>query len=129
VISILRRQAEEIAADPALRAYGAALAGLQLLFAYWIQRDGKLRILAPGRDAICWPLLPECEWLRVLPVEGLEWLLALHGLAALAVGAAFLRSGWTHRAYAGLACCCSSSSRCWRSTSGCVATSTAWRSP
>jgi hypothetical protein len=102
VISILRRQAEEIAADPALRAYGAALAGLQLLFAYWIQRDGKLRILAPGRDAICWPLLPECEWLRVLPVEGLEWLLALHGLAALAVGAAFLRSGWTHRAYAGL---------------------------
>jgi hypothetical protein len=102
VISILRRQADAIAADPALRAYGAALAGLQLLFAYWIQRDGKLRILAPGRDAICWPLLPECEWLRVLPVEGLEWLLTLHALAALAVGAAFLRRGWTGRAYAGL---------------------------
>lgn len=102
MIAFLRRQADEIAADPALRAYGAALAGLQLLFDYWIQRGDKLRFLAPGRDAICWPLLPECEWLRVLPVGRLATLLDVHALVAVAVAVAFLRRGWTRRAYAGL---------------------------
>lgn len=98
----VRRQAQEIAADPALRAYGAALALLQVLAAFWIRRDGKLALLAPGAEAICWPLLPDCEWLRVLPRGGLELAALLWGLGGLAVAAAFLRPRWTGRAYAGL---------------------------
>jgi len=98
----MRRQADEIAADPALRAYGAALALLQVLAAYWIQRDGKLALLVPGRGAICWPLLPDCEWLRVLPLGALEVAASAWALSGLAVAAAFGRRGWAKRAFVGL---------------------------
>jgi len=85
-----------------LRAYGAALALLQVLAAFWIQRDGKLRLLVPGVDAICWPLLPDCEGLRVLPLAGLEHAAALWAAGGLLVAGAFLRRRWAGRAYAGL---------------------------
>jgi len=98
----MRRQADEIAADPALRGYGAALALLHVLAAYWIRQDGKLGFLAPGAEAICWPLLPDCEWLRVLPLQGLELATALWALGGGVVAAAFLRRRWAGRAYVGL---------------------------
>jgi hypothetical protein len=98
----MRRQADEIAADPALRAYGAALALLHVLAAYWIRQNGKLGFLVPGAEAICWPLLPDCEWLRVLPREGLELATGLWAAGGLVVAAAFLYRRSARSAYAGL---------------------------
>jgi len=98
----MRRQADEIAADPALRGYGAALALLHVLAAYWIRQNDKLAFLAPDSEAICWPLLPDCEWLRVVPPAGLELATVLWAAGGLAVAAAFLRRRWAGRAVAGL---------------------------
>ena len=93
----MRRQADEIVADPALRAYGAALALLHVLAAYWIRQNGKLGFLAPGAEAICWPLLPDCEWLRALPVERLELATGLWAAGGVVVAAAFLCRRWAGR--------------------------------
>ena len=102
MIGSLRRQIEEIRADPALRAYGAALALLHVLTAYWTLREGKLALLVPGREAICWPLLPDCEWLRVLPIDALELAVAAWAVGGVAVAVAFARRRWTPAAFAGL---------------------------
>jgi hypothetical protein len=102
LVALLRRPVEEIAADPALRAYGAALALLHVLSAFWIRLGGKLEWLAPDTEAICWPLLPDCEGLRVLSVAALERAALLWGAGGLAVAAALARRRWTGRAYLGL---------------------------
>jgi hypothetical protein len=73
-----------------------------VLAACWIRLGGKLEWAAAGADAICWPLLPDCEGLRVLSLAGLERAAWLWGAGGLAVAAAFARRRWTGRAYAGL---------------------------
>lgn len=45
---------------------------LHVLAAYWIRLGGKLEWATGGADAICWPLLPECEGLRVLSLAALD---------------------------------------------------------
>src|SRR5687767_331283 len=51
----------EIAADPALRWFGAALGvGHVLTAAFWLHSRLELT-LAPGSEAICWPFLPDCH--------------------------------------------------------------------
>jgi len=73
-----------------------------VLAAYWIRQDGKLAFLVPGAEAICWPLLPECEGLRVLSLPQLELATALWAAGGLAVAAAFARRRWCGPALLGL---------------------------
>ncbi len=73
-----------------------------MLAAYWIRQGGKLGWLAPQAEAICWPLLPDCEWLRVLSLPQLELATALWAAGGLAVAAAFARQRWSGRAVLGL---------------------------
>ncbi|MBC8133750.1 MAG: hypothetical protein H7X95_12270, partial [Deltaproteobacteria bacterium] len=92
----------EIAADPALRMYGMALALVNALTAYWFLSGDLAPTMAVGADAICWPLLPVCDTWRVLDVAGLNLVFRLYGVASVAVAVLF---GFRRRvvvAYAGL---------------------------
>jgi voltage-gated potassium channel Kch len=86
----LRRHVEEIAEDAALRAYGAVLAALHVLVAYWLY-SSKLFLLEPSTEAVCWPLVPGCEALRVLTPGMLRVVVLGYGALALATTILFLR--------------------------------------
>lgn len=63
----VRRQIVEIGADPALRAYGAALALANVVTAvYWLFVHPVDRVLDPALTPVCWPFIPNCETLRLL---------------------------------------------------------------
>ncbi len=83
----LRRHCAEVADDPALRCYGAVLALLHTLAAWWLVH-GHLYRLAPTADVVCWPLVPGCEMLRVLS-PGQLWAITI-GYGALGVVTAAL---------------------------------------
>lgn len=78
--------------DPALVAFGAVLALTHTLTAAsWTGNRELTRLLAPGRPAICWPFLPGCEAVRVVPElvwSGLPWLVALGGVVVALLFAA-----------------------------------------
>jgi hypothetical protein len=85
----LRRHAAEVADDPALRFYGAVLALLHTLVAWWLV-DAHLWRLAPTEDPVCWPLVPACELLRVLSPSQL-WKIAVgYGALGLVTAVLFL---------------------------------------
>lgn len=84
------RSAAEIREDPALRLYGAILAILHVLTAAWII-DGKLYLLMPTTDAVCWPLVPGCESLRVLSPRMLRAIVLGYGSIGLLSAVLFLR--------------------------------------
>ena len=85
----LRRNAEEIAADPVLRAYGCALAFVHVLTFFQWQRGGTLRrILSAGGVPICWPFFEDCHLARVLGPAGVDGL--LWGYLTVAVAALLL---------------------------------------
>jgi len=93
---------EEIAADPALRAYAAVLVLLNALTAFWFI-DGNFAALMGREDAaICWPLLPDCERFRVLSPRQLDVVFRLYGLAAVLVALTFLSRSRTAVGLAGL---------------------------
>ncbi len=78
-----RRADEEIAADPAMRLYGCALAALHVLaFLHWRSGHDVVRLLDPRTEPVCWPFFEACHRYRLLDRAGLEAL--LHGYAALA---------------------------------------------
>ena len=98
----LQRQIAEIQSDRVLRYYGVAMASLHVLtLCYWIQQR-TVAILHSRAEPICWPLVPACEWLRVLDPAQLSWLLVAYGLGAVAVGLLFLSPAQTASAYWGL---------------------------
>jgi len=96
------RQIEEIAADPALRAYGVALVAIHLLTAFWLRHNDLASIVGAGKEAICWPLLPECERLRVLSAPALNTAFKLYGAIAVLVMVGFWRRRWIAGGYWGL---------------------------
>lgn len=96
------RQIEEIAADPGLRAYGAALAAIHGLTSGWLLYHNFASMLAAGQEAICWPLLPECQRLRVLSAPALAVAFKLYGAVSVMVAAGFLKRKWTGRVSWGL---------------------------
>lgn len=98
----MRRQIEEIAADPALRIYGVALVATHLLTAFWLLHHDLASLVAAGEEAFCWPLLPDCETLRVLSADQLRIAFGAYVALALATALAFLRAKDTVYAYAGL---------------------------
>jgi hypothetical protein len=80
---------DEIAADPALRIYGALLAVTHVLtFLVWRKID-VARILS-SKQALCWPFWEDCRNFRVFSQEQIEALLWLY--LALALGTAALFS-------------------------------------
>ena len=98
----LRRQIAEIQSDRVLRLYGVAMAALHVLtVCYWIEQRA-VGFLHSRAEPICWPLLPACEWLRVLDPAQLSWVLVAYLLGAIAVGALFLSAAQTPSAYWGL---------------------------
>lgn len=102
MLAHLRAQIAELSRDPALRIFGAALAFTHVLtFAYWNDRH-VIEMLVPDAEAICWPLVPGCERLRVLSWSGLRALLTGYVGLAVAVLVLFLQRGRTRLAYAGL---------------------------
>jgi hypothetical protein len=79
------RNIEEIASDPALRVYGAALAMLHVLsFVLW-RSFGLDTVLSAGRLGICWPFFERCADYRFLTPAGVRltlWLYLAAGVAA-----------------------------------------------
>src|SRR5437660_509631 len=65
-LGFLRTQIAEIEGDAALRWYGVALAFLHVVtYLYWV--DQRVVAFVHARAApICWPLVRECERVRVL---------------------------------------------------------------
>ena len=104
MIGYLKQQVDEIAGDPALRAYGVALLATHVLTAFWLLNSGQADIVAAGQEAICWPLVPDCEALRVFSAAALQPIFAAYGVAALALCAAFARKNSTAIGWAGLLC-------------------------
>src|SRR5687767_13565806 len=96
------RHLEEIAADPALRAFGAALAATHVLTVGWLLYYGYAPMLAAGRDAICWPLVPECDRLRLLSRSALVVAFMVYAAASVIVAAGFVKRKWAGPATWGL---------------------------
>lgn len=84
--AFFRRNFDAIAADGALRFYGAALASVHILtFCYWRVRAVDTR-LAAGRPAVCWPFFENCADFRLLGAGEIRIYLWIYlGLAVLGV--------------------------------------------
>jgi hypothetical protein len=81
---LARANVAQIAADPAMRLYGCALAALHVLaFLHWRHGHDVLALLDPRTDPICWPFFESCHRSRLLGRAGLE--AVLQAYAALAV--------------------------------------------
>lgn len=101
--SWVRAQIDEIAADAALRWYGIALLATHTMTAVWFLTAERSSLAGAGEDAICWPLVPDCERFRLLSAGQLDALVLGYGVAALVCMALFARRRWTAPAWAGLA--------------------------
>ena len=99
----LSGQIQEIAGDPALRAYGIALLATHVLTALWFVTGDYASLAGAGEEAICWPLVPDCERFRLLSAGQLDALMIGFGAAALVCMIGFARRRWTAPAWAGLA--------------------------
>ncbi len=100
-----RRNVEEIAADPALRVYGAVLGFVHVLtFVFW-RGDAPLQgVLPVGATPICWPFFEDCHRFRFLTPAGVDVILGGYLLLALAAIALFARRSAAAWAYACLLC-------------------------
>jgi hypothetical protein len=79
----LRRQLEEISADPRLRVFGAILAGAQVLVAVWWWKSALAATLAPGAEALCWPFFPHCGTWRLLSAPAWKAVVIAYGALGL----------------------------------------------
>lgn len=84
----LGRQVDEIRADGALRAYGAILALVQGLIAFWWLYDGRLARLTGPDEALCWPIWQSCLGWRA--IVGAHADAIAGGLLAASLGCALL---------------------------------------
>src|SRR6266481_5762967 len=89
VIGFVRSQIAEIERDSALRWYGVAMAFLHVVtYLYWVDQRVVAFVHAQA-EPICWPLVPECEKLRVLSAAGVALLLRAYFAAAIGAGLLF----------------------------------------
>jgi len=83
-MSFFQRQINEVAHDPALRLYGACLAAINSLSAYfWLTVEPIDRVLAPTTPPVCWPFVPGCTLLRIMTqgqVAAVVWVILCAGL-------------------------------------------------
>jgi hypothetical protein len=97
---VVRRNAEAIAADPALRLYGCALALLHVLaFLHWRHGQDIVTLLDPRTDPICWPFFETCHAYRVLDRAGLTAVLRGYLALALLTAALFVPRRLTRAAW------------------------------
>jgi hypothetical protein len=103
VAAFLRRNVEEIRADPVLRAYGAGLALAHVLtFLFW-RGDAPLQAVLPVQATpICWPFFEDCHRFRFLAPAGVDALLWAYLALALGAMALFARRAAAAWAYASL---------------------------
>src|SRR4030095_10304830 len=88
-VGFIRSQIAEIERDDALRWYGAALAFLHVVtYLFWVDQRIVAWVHAEA-EPICWPLMPECERLRVLSAAGAALLLRAYFAAAIGAGLLF----------------------------------------
>ena len=101
-LGFIRQQVAEIERDDALRWYGVALAFLHVVtYLYWVDQR-VVTFIQSRAEPICWPLVPECETLRVLSVSGAALLLRAYFAAAIGTGLLFASRRLVPWAYAGL---------------------------
>src|SRR5207253_6109641 len=101
-LGFLRTQIAEIEGDAALRWYGVALAFLHVVtYLYWVDQRVVAFVHAQA-EPICWPLVLECEKLRVLSAPGMALLLRAYFAAAIGAGLLFASRRLVPWAYAGL---------------------------
>ena len=101
-LGFLRTQIAEIEGDAALRWYGVALAFLHVVtYLYWVDQRVVAFVHAQA-EPICWPLVLECEKLRVLSAAGVALLLRAYFAAAIGAGLLFASRRLVPWAYAGL---------------------------
>ena len=101
-LGFLRTQIAEIEGDAALRWYGVALAFLHVVtYLYWVDQRVVAFVHAQA-EPICWPLVLECEKLRVLSAAGVALLLRAYFAAAIGAGLLFASRRLMPWAYAGL---------------------------
>ncbi len=80
----MRRNIAEIEADPALRAYGAALAVLHVLaYVHWNLNQPLASLLDQQGVALCWPFLPGCADWRVFDAPTIARFLLVYALTAV----------------------------------------------
>ena len=98
----IRSQIAEIERDEALRWFGVALAFLHVVtYLFWVDQRIVAYVHAEA-EPICWPLMPECERLRVLSAGGVALLLRAYFAAAIGAGLLFASRRLVPWAYAGL---------------------------
>ena len=102
-VPLLAPQIREVRDDAALRLYGVALALTHALSMLFWRQTGAVSFLGKGADAICWPLVPDCETLRVLSTGQLAWALRGYFGISLVVAVLFVFRRSAGVAYAGLA--------------------------
>jgi hypothetical protein len=100
--AVVRAQIAEILADPALRAYGAGLALINVLTVLFWRATGEQLYFDVRTEAICWPLAPWCAEWRVLTPAQAELLLAGFAAAACVVAASFAVRRLVPAAWTGL---------------------------
>lgn len=92
-------QITEVERDPVLRWYGALLALVHVLTHLWWRDRNVLAFLHRDAEPICWPLLQQCERLRVLSVDGIRAVLTAYVGLAVASALLFLQRERVRWAY------------------------------
>src|SRR5437867_7390577 len=102
VVGFFRAQIAEIERDAALRWYGVAMALLHIVtYLFWVDQRIAAFVHAQA-EPICWPLVPQCEVLRVLSPAGVTLLLRVYFAAAVGAGLLFSSRRLVPWAYAAL---------------------------
>jgi hypothetical protein len=95
---------DEIRKDEVLRWYGAAMGLLVTLTAIFWLWTGVARGVAPGTEAICWPMFPGCQSWRIFPAPAITAFIVALLLISLVDSALFLSPRWTKAAWVLLLC-------------------------
>ena len=85
------RQRAEIDGDRILRIYGVVLGCIELICVLWLTSVHADKVLGPGGEVLCWPMLPNCGDYRILGIDQVRALLVTLGLLSLSSAIAFWR--------------------------------------
>jgi len=81
----------EIAGDRALQLYGAALATVNVITtAYWLFESPAPTIVDRNLRPVCWPIVPDCQFLRVLDAPQVSAVIVVFALLSIVNAVLFL---------------------------------------
>jgi hypothetical protein len=90
---------KRLAADRGVRLYAACLALANVVTAiFWLTRQSFSEIVGRNAPAICWPMLPECEFWRWLTPEGCTTVLMILAGASVVNCILFCSGSYTRTA-------------------------------